>query len=74
MGFLPCSIRNSAIDNRRLPSTISTANGTVLQIISSTLVIFLLLVFIGFNCLIGACPTSFAMTLLMCHSLRVVVV
>ncbi|CAN0841461.1 hypothetical protein LINGRAHAP2_LOCUS3294 [Linum grandiflorum] len=69
----PCSIRSSATENGRLLLTIFTAKRIVLRIIWLILVIPLYLVFILLICLTGVCPTGFVMTLLVCHSLGVLV-
>ncbi|CAN0824714.1 hypothetical protein LINGRAPRIM_LOCUS1787 [Linum grandiflorum] len=59
--------------NGRLLFTIFTAKQIVLRITWPILVIPLCLVFILLICLMGGCPTSFIMTLLVYHSLGVLV-
>ncbi|CAN0897071.1 hypothetical protein LINGRAHAP2_LOCUS18906, partial [Linum grandiflorum] len=73
MRFLSCIIRISADDIRRLLSSIFTAKRTVLRIIWPISVILLLLDFILLIYLIGDCPSGFVITLLVCHSLGVLV-
>ncbi|CAN0899170.1 hypothetical protein LINGRAHAP2_LOCUS20115 [Linum grandiflorum] len=73
MQFLSCTIRSSANDNGRSLLTIFTAKRIILQIIWSILVIPFMFDFHIIDLPDRGVPTSFIMTLLVCHSLGVLV-